>query len=476
MSAEGAAVARPLVSMRLFLSVIAAAAFLAVMTASMVNVVMPVMRAEFGVTEAQIGWVVTGFMLVMAIGVPMYGRISDFYSLRWVFCFGLLVFALGSLICALAPNLPVLVFGRMVQAAGDAAIPALAFVAVAKLLPPGRRGGALGLLASAVGLGAATGPILGGVVAQFAGWRFLFVGAGVAILLLIPAAARVLPNGASGGPRRFDLAGGVLLGLAAGSFLFGVTQGQVLGFAAASSWGSFVMSALAAASFTRRITTTPQPFVSPALFKNRAYVAAVGVGFFMMFANVSMFVFVSLLVVEVNGLSPGAAGLVLTPAAIAMAVLSPWAGRLSDRVGVRTPIVFGLSTMALSMVFVSTFAAGNSPVWVSAGMLGSGIGFAFANSPTTNAAAGALPVRDVGAGLGIFQGAFFLGGGTGPALVGAFLAARREAAVDAINPLYALHAAPYSDAFLLISVAPLCGLLALVALRGGRRERTPYER
>lgn len=323
-------------SERLFLAVVAAAVFVSVMAGTMANVVVPAIREDFGTSEAQVGWVVTSHLLVFAVGVPLYGRVSDFFSLRRLFTAGLLVFAAGSLVCAVAPNLPLLIFGRVVQAVGDAAIPALAGVAVAKVLPPGRRGAALGLIVSSVGVGAAVGPIVGGFVEQFLGWHFLFYGVLVMALLLIPGSLRVLPDASEGG-RSFDLAGGVLLGLASGLFLFGVTQGQGEGFSSPSSWGSFLGAVLAAALFARRISSVPDPFVSPKLFGNRVYTAAVLVGFFSMLANVAATVLVPLLVIEVNGLSPAEAGLVLTPGAIAVAILSPRAGRLSDRVGARAP-------------------------------------------------------------------------------------------------------------------------------------------
>ena len=452
-------------SARLFLPVLVSAVFVTVMTAMMVNVVMPAIREDFGASEAQVGWVVTGFMLVMAVGIPLYGRVSDFFSLRLLFSSALLVFAAGSLVCALAPSLTVLVFGRIVQAAGNAAIPSLATVAVAKTLPTGKRGAALGLIASGIGVGTAVGPILGGAVEQLAGWHALFYGSFFLSLLLIPGALHALPDGDPRGERRFDLAGGVLLGLGAGLFLFGVTQGQAAGFASPSSWGSFLGAALAAAGFAWRIANVPQPFVSPTLFENRTYAAAVIVGSFSYLANISMFVFVPLLVVEANGLSPVAAGLVLTPGAIAFAVLSPLAGRFSDHIGANILILAGLAVMVLSVFFVSAFGAGASPLAVSAGMLGVGIGFALANTPTTNVAANVLPEKEVGMGLGVYQGAFFLGGGTGPALIGAFLTARIGAASDAINPLYVLDEAPFSDAFLAIAVILVLALASSFGLR-----------
>jgi MFS transporter, DHA2 family, metal-tetracycline-proton antiporter len=460
------------VSTRLLIGVLISAVFVSVLNSSMVNVLVPVIGSDYGVTEAQVGWVITGFLLTFAIGIPLYGRVADVFSIRRAFTVGLLAFAAGSLLCALAPSLGMLVLGRIVQGAGGAAIPALSSVSVAKILPPGERGSALGLIVSSVGIGAAVGPILGGAVGALAGWHYLFVGTLILTTALIPAALYVLPDDSPEDARGFDLPGGILLGLAAGLFLFGITRGQVSGFGSAGSWGSFAGSALAALGFSWRIRSAAEPFVSPTLFENRAYVAAVVVGYFCMLANVSALVFVPLLVSEVNGLSPGQAGLVLTPGAVALAIISPLAGRWSDRIGVRPLIFTGLVTMLLSVLSISTFGAGATPVVVSLGMLGVGAGFALANSPNINAAASALGPEEVGAGLGIFNGAFFLGGGTGPAVIGAFLAARKEADAGALNPLYALDAAAYSDAFLALTLALLISLVAALGLRSTTAKET----
>ena len=461
------------ISTRLLLAVLTSAVFISVLNSSMVNVAIPLIREDFGASEAQVSWVITGYLLLYAVGIPLYGRASDIFSLRRAFVLGLAVFAAGSLVCILAPSLPVLVLGRVVQAMGGAAIPALATASVAKVLPPGERGTALGLIVSSVGVGAAIGPVVGGALEQVAGWHSLFYAVLFLMLILIPGAAYALPHTESAGERGFDVPGGLLLGLAAGLFLFGITQGQVAGFGSFSSWGSFLGSALAAAGFAWRITSSEHPFVSPALFRNRGYVAAVIVGFLSMLVNVSCLVSIPLLVSQVNGLSPGGTGLVLAPGAVALAIISPLAGRLSDRIGARTPVYAGLLVMLISVLFLSAFAAGASPVVVALGMLGVGVGFAFTNSPNVNAAAAALPEESTGVGLGIFNGLFFLGGGTGPAVVGAFLAARREAGAGAINPFYGLDAAPFSDAFLLLSVALLFALAASLGLRSGKKAKVP---
>ncbi len=288
--------------------VLVSAVFVSVLNSSMVNVTVPIIGQEFGASAGQVGWVITGYLLVYAVGIPLYGRVSDLFSLRSTFTLGLLVFAVGSLVCALAPSLIVLVLGRILQAAGGAAIPALANASIAKVLPPGARGGALGLVVSSVGVGVAVGPVVGGALVGFAGWQALFYASLTLAIGLAIGAWFVLPHTRPAGERSFDFPGGLLLGLAAGLFLFGVTQGQVGGFGSFSSWGSFVGSVFAAAGFTWRIRTAVHPFAPPDLFRNRPYVAAVAVGFFTMLANVSSLVFVPLLVSEVNGLSAATVG------------------------------------------------------------------------------------------------------------------------------------------------------------------------
>ena len=138
--AEGAVVeTEAATSTHLFLLVVASAVFLSTLTSSMVNVVLPIMRAEFGASAAHVGWIVTGYVLANAVGVPLYGRVSDLYGVRRVFTLGLVGFTAGGLICAVAPSFVVVVLGRIVQGIGAAAIPALATVAVAKVLSPGQR-------------------------------------------------------------------------------------------------------------------------------------------------------------------------------------------------------------------------------------------------------------------------------------------------------------------------------------------------
>jgi MFS transporter, DHA2 family, metal-tetracycline-proton antiporter len=445
------------------LAVLAPAVFITVVASDMVNLVLPSIGVEFGASEAELAWVVTGFLLVFAIGIPLYGRISDRVSLRRLFSFALLAYAAGNLVCALAPDLLVLVLGRILTGVGAAAIPVLSIIAVTRLMPEGRRGTGIGVLSAASGVGAAAGPAIGGGIGQFLGWPAQFWLMLVLALVLLPAAARVLPDDAPQAVGGLDLLGGVLLGLGAGLALFGITQAQVAGLAAPSSWASLMVAVAAIACFAWRTARISRPFVPPALFANPVYRAAVVVASLAMAVNLGGLVFVPLMMVDVHGLGPGAGALAMIPAGIAVAAVSPLIGRLTDRIGTRSLVLAGVAVMGLSALFLSSFTAGTSALPAAAGILGLGVGFILVLTPTLSAAAGELPAGQTGAGLGVLQGAQFLGAGAGPALIGALVAARRESG-DAVNPLFTGHdGAAYSDAFL--AMAGVAAVTWIVAFR-----------
>jgi len=450
------------------LAVLMPAMLATVIASDMVNLMLPAIGAEFAASEAELAWVVTGFLLMFSVGIPFYGRLSDRFSLRRLFGFGLIAYAAGSLVCALAPTLAALVAGRIVMGVGAAAIPVLAMVAVTRLLPDDKRGMGIGVLSASAGIGTAAGPTVGGGIGQVFGWPALFWLMFAVALVLLPLVLRALPGEAPADAARFDLFGGVLLGLGSGLVLFGTTQAQVAGFTAPASWVSLVVAAAALALFARHTARAADPFVPPTLFTNRVYRVAVAVAFLAMSVNLGGLVFVALLVVDVNGLNPGQGALVMIPAGVAVAVLSPVIGRLCDRIGTRPLVVVGLAAMSLFALLLSAFAGNASVIPAGAGILGLSVGFLFVMTPIITAAAGALPPAQVGVGLGILQGAQFLGAGAGPALFGVLVAARGQSGGDSVNPLhFSADGAAYADTFL--AMAAVAALTLIIAFRMPRK-------
>lgn len=461
---------RPAPRIRLLLAVLVTAVTVTVMNNSMVIVLLPEISRDFSVSAAAASWVVTGFSLAFAVGTPLYGRVADVFGIRPVFCAGLVVFLAGSLLAGLAPGLPVLLAARVLQGLGGAAVPALASVTVARVLPDGRRGLAFGLIGTGVGVGQALGPVLGGLVAQVAGWAAPFLGAAALTAPLVVVAGRILPvagTAARSGWRSLDVPGGLLLGSAAASGLLGVTEGQRAGFGAVASWGAIVLAVLLGVAFTARIRTASAPFAPPTLFANARFVTAALVGFLTLFCYLGVLLLIPQLVTGVNGLDVGEVGLVLLPGAAVVATLSAAFGRLSDRTGPRLLITTGLGVLLVAVLALSTLAGGPAVV-IGALMLALGLSLAMITSPLINAVSAAVPAAHSGVGLGIYQGAFFLGGGTGAAVTGAVFSARSGAGggVSAWNPLHSGAATAYSDTLLVVAAVLVLTVVPALRLPG----------
>jgi MFS family permease len=455
------------------LLVMVLASFTSVLNNSMVNVAIPAVSHGLGVSPSLSGWIVTSFSIVFATGVALYGRVSDSYSLRATFLSALVVFGIGSLICALAPVFAVLVTGRAIQAAGAAAIPSLAFGSVARLFPAGQRGVVFGTLASSVGMGAATGPLLGGMGVSAFGWRSLFVATLSVIAVLFIAAWRFLPDLNAERERqanrlaRLDLPGGALLATTAAATLLGITAANQAGLASPAAWGALVLAAITAGGFTLRIRLAAYPFAPPALFGNRRFMSSAVIALLSQAAFIGGGLFLTpLLLINQLGLSPFQTGLVIAPGAFSIALLSPTIGKLSDRLG--PPLVLGTSLLLLlaGLLFLSSYAVGASPYVIAMALVVASIGYGGVTSPAANAASSALSKDIAGVGFGIYQLFFFLGAGSGAAIFGAVLTARQRLTAPAFNPLYhgEQATAAFSDAYLVACGAVICALLALAGL------------
>ena len=442
------------------LLVVCSALFFSVLNGTMVNVALPVIGEELSVETARLGWIVTGYLLVFGVAVPFYGRLADIYGARRLFVLGMCIFTAGSVLCALSQGYLMLFGARIVQACGAAAIPGLGMALISRAYPPERRGAALGYVSATIGVGAAIGPSLGGVVTDALSWHFLF-GFSACAGLLVPVALRVLRPSERDAHEGFDLLGGILLALAVGGALLAATESSRGNPGSPVVLGALGVGILALAGLVIRQRSYPYPFLPRDLIRNRRYLALAGISFSAMVVSLSTTIALPLLLAQTERLSPREAGLTLLPGALALALLGPVAGRLADRVGGRLPIRIGLLVMLLGGLALSAYTGAS--VWtVTALNAVIGAGFAFVNSPLSAMVSLVVPADRLAAGLSINSMSFFLGGSFGTALLSAVLTARERSA-QAFNPLHAGRAVGFSDA-LLVLLAPLLVALALSLL------------
>jgi MFS family permease len=385
---------------------------------------------------------------------------------------GLCAFLSGSVLCLLSWGYPALLAGRLVQGVGAAAVVGLGPTAVSLARQASRRGAAIGAVNATSGVAATSGPVLGGLLSDALGWRYLFV-AGVLFGALAPLAVRALPRGAAGGGG-LDWLGGLALGFALAGCLVALTWGAEGGWFSAPVLLSAGISLLAAVALAARQWTAGEPFVPRSLLASRAYVSLGAVTLLLIGVNLTVESVVPLPLADARGLSAFEVGLVLLPPALVVAAWGPVAGCLVDRHGVLVPLHLAATAAVLALVLLSTYGVGG-PVWATSALVAAvGAAGTLARIATTKAVSLVVPEENLPSGMSINEMAWMVGVSLGTALFAAAVAARSGAG-RALNPLHAGGFEPYSDAFLLLAAAPLLALAASAWLPRvmGKEKREP---
>lgn len=458
-------VSKPSYSQNAVLALLATVVFLAVVNGTMVNIALPYIGRDFGVSEGTYGWIVTGYALAFGIFNAIDGRLADIVGMKRLYMVGLLIFGAGAAALAMAPSIEFAIALRVIQGAGAAALPVLGSSIIARLIPAKERGAAMGIILSTVGVAASIGPFLGGLLVQFAGWRFCF-GFTALVLGAIPFAWKLLPPELDDTPGdSFDIVGAVLLGasVALGMYGFEIIESSGFGVELAYSLGG---ASFLGGLFALWINRADEPFAAPEIFTNRQYMATTFVAFLTNATRFGTIVLVPIVLTEVHGLEPIWIGVVLFPGALAIALLSRRAGSWADRGGPQKPAALGTTFILVGNLIAAAYV-GDSAIGVTVGMLLYGIGFAFVQSPLVSAASQLVPARMTGVGLGIFMMIFFVGGAFGTALS---VVTVELQAVDAQSwlGLDLGRGGRYSNGILTLNVLATLGVLVVALLPSGR--------
>jgi EmrB/QacA subfamily drug resistance transporter len=367
-------------------------AFMAPLDGSIVSVALPVMSPDLRLTFSAAMWVQAAYLLTIAVLLIPLGRLADQHGRVRFYLLGIVVFTIGSLLAALSLSGPWLIGSRIVQGVGGALMVVTSAAIVTAVFPPRERGRALGVNVMAVYIGLSVGPPLGGFLSDALGWRWIFlinlpIGLAVFIwgFMMLPRAERV-----EGAPR-VDVAGTALLGVFLICLLVPLTFAPQWGWAEPATVGLLALSAAALVAFVVVERHVADPVLDlDLLVHNRLFAAANLAALLNYMALYAISVLTAIHLEIVQGLSATATGLLILSQPLLMAVLSPFSGRLSDRIGSRVLTTGGMITIAAGMVLLAAMPD-DAPVWQVAAYLGLvGLGMAAFSAPNASAIMGSV--------------------------------------------------------------------------------------
>lgn len=382
--------------------------FMATLDSSIVNVSLHAVAEHFGVEVGPlVSWVVLAYLVVNASLLLTVGRLADLFGYRPIWTLGLGVFSAGSALCALAPSLPLLIAARAVQGVGGALLMAIGPALLLSAFPPSQRGRAIGLHAVVVSVGISSGPVLGGLITERLGYRAIFylnLPLGVLGAVL---AHRLLPRAATK-PVAFDALGALLLAVAFGGLTGGVSLGGELGY----GLPTLALLACSATSFGLLLAherRAAQPILDLSLFRSRVFSAALASLITNFMAAYALSFLLPLYLQELRGLSLAQTGWLLTPLPVIIAVLSPFSGALSDRVGTRFLAAVGMLMLSAGLGLLALLGTEGGLTLAACALLLAGVGQAIFRAPNNSALMGAAPADRQGSASSLLATARVLG-------------------------------------------------------------------
>jgi MFS family permease len=336
---------------RLLLTLLFVGVLMGALDLAIIGPALPAIKAEFGIVDRQLSVLLNAYVLCQLLGTPLLAKLSDRFGPRSIYILSIALFAAGSLVLVIATTPAMLFYGRAIQGFGAGGIFPVAAAVIASRLPFEERGPALGILGAVFGLAFLIGPILGGILLQFA-WQWLFLINLPIAALLIVGAIRLLPTTSERDPLPFDFRGATLLGVLLTALVVAVnnidTNAMLASLATWQVGGLLALVALLTPVFWRTEKRAGDPIISPKFFSSRQVVIAciisAGVG-----ALQSGGVFYPALAVASIGIDASTAAWLLLPGVLVSTVASPVAGRLVNRVGSRTVILFSLALLVGSL-------------------------------------------------------------------------------------------------------------------------------
>ena len=368
------------------------ASFFTPFMASAINIAIPSIGSEFAADVILLSWIPTVYLLAAAVFAVPFGRIADIYGMKKIFTYGIIIFTSASLLCAIAPSIYLLIVFRVLQGIGSAMIFVTGLAIITSVYPPKERGKAIGINIASVYIGLSMGPVLGGILTQYFGWRSIFIVViPLGLLVLALTMFKLKGEWAECGGENFDISGSIIYSIALVMLIYGfsILPGElgiilvILG----------VIGIIAFALFELRIKN---PVFEVRLFKNITFGFSSLAALINYSATFAVVFLLSLYLQYIKGLSPQSAGLILVAQPVIMAITSPIAGRLSDKFSPGLIASIGMTVTTISLFFLIFLNNSTSFEYIIIVLIVLGLGLGLFSSPNTNAIMGSVEKKFYG--------------------------------------------------------------------------------
>ncbi len=368
------------------------ASFFTPFMASAINIALPSIGLEFRADAILLSWIPTAYLLAAAVFAVPFGRIADIYGMKKIFTYGIIVFTVATLLSGVAPSVTSLIAFRILQGIGSAMIFVTGLAIITSVYPPKERGKAIGINIASVYIGLSMGPVLGGILTQYLGWRSIFyVIIPLGLLVIALTALKVKGEWAECKGEKFDTSGSVIYGIALIMLMYGFSilpgeTGIIL----------LILGIIGILAFTLFELRVQNPVFEVRLFKNITFGFSSLAALINYSATFAVVFLLSLYLQYIKGLDPQFAGIILVAQPAVMAITAPVAGRLSDRFSPGLIASIGMAVTAISL-FCFIFLDNNSSLeFIIMVLLVLGFGLGMFSSPNTNAIMGSVKKRFYG--------------------------------------------------------------------------------
>ncbi|WP_432202244.1 DHA2 family efflux MFS transporter permease subunit [Staphylococcus warneri] len=391
--------------------------FIAILNQTLLNVALPKINTEFNISASTGQWLMTGFMLVNGILIPISAFLFNKYSYRKLFIIGLVLFTIGSLICAISMNFPVMMSGRILQAIGAGILMPLGSNVIVTIFPPEKRGVAMGTMGIAMILAPAIGPTLSGYIVQNYDWNLMFYGMFFIGLVAIAVGFFWFRLYQRTTNPKADVPGIIYSTIGFGALLYGFSEAGNKGWGSTEIVSMFIIGIIFIALFVIRELRMKAPMLNLEVLKYPTYTLTTVINMIVMMSLYGGMILLPIYLQNLRGFSALDSGLLMLPGALVMGALGPIAGKLLDTIGIKPLAIFGIGVMTYA-TWELTKLNMNTPYLSIMGIyVLRSFGMAFIMMPIMTAGMNALPARLISHGNAFVNTMRQLAGSIGTAIL-----------------------------------------------------------